>query len=183
MEPSAQWLPHMAEIWRVVQVATFTTCAEVLQADHAQVLLYELGTIKRPPGLVLEDILRRTGGVYETTMYLSPRFRQEIREAAELTSDEQLLRIADLSEVPVSLEHLRHLDPQTRIIVGARLHITPEESDRLGRPRLELPPDPKTTVIVENCTIPEVPTGTVAPSGMRPARILTGPEAEHPGSA
>jgi hypothetical protein len=33
--------------------------------------------------------------------------REDIREVAELTSDEQLLRIAELPEVPVSLEHLR----------------------------------------------------------------------------
>jgi hypothetical protein len=37
--------------------------------------------------------------------------RDDLREVAELTSDEDLRRIADLSEVPVPLGHLRHLDP------------------------------------------------------------------------
>jgi hypothetical protein len=43
--------------------------------------------------------------------------------------------------VPVSLEHLRHVDPRTRIVVGYRLDVTPAESPRL-RNRLALPPDP-----------------------------------------
>ena len=129
-------------------MATFRTYAEVLRPDHAQVKLYEAGIRKMPPGLVLRDILGETGGAYETTTYLPPKFREHIREVAELTSDEQLLRIADLSKAPVSLEHLRHLDPQTRIVMGCRLDVTPEESERLGRPRLELPPDPKATILV-----------------------------------
>jgi hypothetical protein len=163
-------------------VASFTTYAEILTADHAQAKLYEVGTLKRPPGVVLDDILRRNGGAYETTVHLSPKFREEIREVAELTSDEQLRRIADLSEVPVSLEHLRHLDPQTRIVLGAGLDVTPQESERLGRPRLELPPDPKTTVLVEGMTTAEVPMGAIAPSGLRPARTLNDPEPEQPES-
>jgi hypothetical protein len=72
----------------------------------------------------------------------------------------------------VSLEHLRHLDPLTRIVLGARLWLTPAESERLGRPRLELPPDPRTTVLVDGGTAPDVPMGAIAPSGTRPARTL-----------
>jgi hypothetical protein len=37
-----------------------------------------------PPG----DVLQRTGGVYETTLPLSPRFRGRIREVAELSGDD-----------------------------------------------------------------------------------------------
>jgi hypothetical protein len=70
------------------------------------------------------------------------------------------------------LQHLRYLDPLTRIVLGARLHLTPAECERLGRPRLELPPDPRTTVMVDGVTAPDVPTGAIAPSGMRPARTL-----------
>jgi hypothetical protein len=51
---------------------------------------------------VLADVLRRTGGVYETTTPLLPEFRDEIREVAELTSDPELFAIADLTEVAVS---------------------------------------------------------------------------------
>ena len=42
---------------------------------------------------------------------LSPRSREDIRAVAELTSDEHFLAIAELSEVLVSLEPCRHLDP------------------------------------------------------------------------
>lgn len=157
-----------------LSVATFTTYAEALEPDHAQMKLYEMGTLTRLPGELLGDILRRTGGVYQTTFPLTPDFRRDIRQAAELTSDAELLGIAGLSAVPVSLEHLRHLDPQTRIVLGARLQLTPAESEQLGRPGLELPPDPRTTVLVEAATGPDVPMGAIAPSGTRPARALTG---------
>jgi hypothetical protein len=154
-------------------VAIFTTYAEALQPDHAQQKLYELGTLTRPPGELIGDILRRTGGIYEVMLPLVPGFRRDIQEAAELTSDAELGRIAGLSAVPVSLEHLRHVDPRTRIVLGARLQLTPAESERLGRPRLNLPPDPRTTVLVDGGTTPDVPTGAIAPSGLRPARTLT----------
>ena len=131
-----------------LSVATFTTYAEPLEPGHAQMKLYEMGTLARLPGELLGDILRRTGGVYEIAFPLTPEFRKDIREAAELTADVELREIAECPAVPVSLEHLRHLDPLTRIVLGARLWLTPAESERLGRPRLELPADPRTTVLV-----------------------------------
>jgi hypothetical protein len=97
--------------------------------------------MRAEPGVVLGDVLRRTAGAYETTTGLTPKFRADIREIAELTSDDEFLRIAELPEVPVSLEHLRQVDPQTRILVGYRLDVSPAESPRLRR-RLALPPDP-----------------------------------------
>jgi hypothetical protein len=123
---------------------------------------------------VLADILRESGGVYETTAHLPPRAREDIREIAELTSDEELLAIAGLSGVPVSLEHLRDLDPQTRIIIGTRLELAPEDSERLHRPGLGIPLDPRTTVVVEGRdTTAGTANGAMAPSGARPARFLT----------
>ena len=110
--------------------------------------LYEMGTLTRLPGELLGDILRRTGGVYEIELPLTPEFRRDIQQAAELTADAELREIAERSAVPVSLEHLRQLDPLTRIVLGAQLWLTPAESERLGRPRLELPVDPRTTVLV-----------------------------------
>ena len=65
---------------------------------------------------------------------MTPKFREDIHELAELTSDDRLLRIAELAEVPVSLEHLRQVDPQTRILIGYRLDVTPGESPRRVRP-------------------------------------------------
>jgi hypothetical protein len=39
------------------------------------------------------------------------------------------VQLAELSEVPVPLRHLRHLDPQTRIVLGFRLDYTDTERD------------------------------------------------------
>jgi hypothetical protein len=78
---------------------------------------------------------------------------EDIREIAELTSDDQLLRIAELPEAPVPLEHLRHLDPQTRIVIGYRLDVTPAESPRL-RGRFTLPPDPRITLHFDEVVFP-----------------------------
>ena len=65
----------------------------------------------------------------------------------------QLLAVAQLPEVPVALEHLRHVDPHTRIVVGYRLDATPAESPRLRR-RLALPPDPRITLHFDEVVIP-----------------------------
>jgi hypothetical protein len=99
------------------------------------------------------DVLQQTVGAYETTTRLMPKFREDIREIAELTSDDELIGIADLPEVPVSLEHLRHVDPQTRILVGYRLDVSPAESPRLRR-RLALPPDPRITLHFDEIVFP-----------------------------
>jgi hypothetical protein len=152
-------------------MATFRTYAEVLSPDHPMMKNYKASLTWRPsryrpaeleqamraePGVVLGDVLQRTGGAYETTIRLTPKFRDDIREIAELTSDDQLLRIAELPEVPVSLEHLRHVDPQTRILVGYRLDVTPAESPRLRR-RQALPPDPRITLHFDEIPFPDTP--------------------------
>jgi hypothetical protein len=134
-------------------VATFKTYAEVLRPDYIAARAFEAGITKCPPRLTLGDVLQRTGGVYETTLPLSPHFRDRIREVAELSGDEHLLRIAELEEVRISLEKFRDLDPQTRIVIGCRLDPTPEESARL--PRDEYPPDPKNTLFSDDYTMPE----------------------------
>jgi len=68
---------------------------------------------------------------------MTPKFRADTREIAELTSDDELRSIAELPEGPVALEHLRHVAPQTRIpigyrlsAIGYRLDVTPAESTR-----------------------------------------------------
>jgi hypothetical protein len=149
-------------------MATFKTYAEVLRPDHPMVQNYKAAITRRPsryrpaeieqamraePGVVLGDILQRTGGIYETATRLTPKFREDIREIAELASDDQLLRIAELPEVPVSLEYLRHVDPQARIVVGYRLDVSPAESPRLRR-RLALPPDPRITLHFDQVVFP-----------------------------
>jgi len=152
-------------------MATFRTYAEVLRPDHPLMRLYKARITWRPsryrpaelerdmraePGAVLGEVLQRTGGVYETTTRLRPKFREDIREIAELASDDELLAVSELPEVPVSLEHLRHADPQTRILVGYRLDVTPAESPRLRR-RLALPPDPRITLHLDEVPFPDTP--------------------------
>jgi len=152
-------------------MATFRTYAEVLRADHPMMKNYARAAKSRPsryrpaeieqamrtePGVVLGDVLHRTGGVYETTTQLTPKSREDIREIAELTSDAGLLAVSELPEVPVSLKHLRQVDPRTRIVVGYRLDVTPAESPRLRR-RLALPPDPRITLHFDEVVFPDAP--------------------------
>jgi len=152
-------------------MATFRTYAEALRPDHPLMKIHKAALTWRPsryrpaeieaamraePGVVLGDVLQQTGGIYETTTRLMPKFREDIREIAELTADDQLLRIAELAEAPVSLEYLRHADPRIRIIIGYRLEVTPAESPRLGR-RLALPPDPTITLHFDQVPFPDSP--------------------------
>ena len=118
-------------------MAVFRAFAKVLDAGDPSMLVYETGLRTCPgrPGLVLADVLQRSGGVYETTTPLIQRMRDDIHEVAELTSDPELLALADLSEVPVSLEHLRGLDPQTRIIIRSELCYEGDEGARVTAAR------------------------------------------------
>jgi hypothetical protein len=92
-------------------MATFSTYVEVLTPDHPLTkLARRMWRTDRPPGAVLADVLRQIGGAHEATTPLTETFRGYLREVAELTSDDELLRIAGLSQVPVSLESCRQLD-------------------------------------------------------------------------
>ena len=86
-----------------------------------------------PPGFVLACLLRQAGGAYRAAIPMSGKFRDCIRAVAELTSDDDLLRIAELPEVPVSLENCRQLDPQTRVVMVCRLDVSPAETPRWRR--------------------------------------------------
>ena len=130
-------------------MAKFAVVAEVLTSDHFLMKAFAAGVTKKMPGEVLRDVLERSGGAYETTLPLSPSFREQIRKVAELTSDEHLLAISDLSELKVSLEHLRGVAPDTRVVIGADLSYAEGESERLGLGK-QSPPDPKTTILVSN---------------------------------
>jgi hypothetical protein len=133
-------------------MATFRAYAKVLEPDDPAMRIWEAGLRACPgqPGLLLADVLRRTGGVYETTAPLSPRLRDDIREVAELTSDPELAAIADLSEVPVSLDHLRGLGPQTRIVIRAELSCEGDEGARMSRAR---EPRPAVATIMPDGTV------------------------------
>jgi hypothetical protein len=149
-------------------MATFRTYAEALRPDHPLMKIHNRALTWRPsryrpaglerdmraePGAVLGDVIQRTGGVYETTTRMTPKFREDIREIAVLTADAQLLAVAEAAGVPVSLEHLRHVDLHTRILIGYRLDVTPAESPRLRR-RLVLPPDPEITLHLDEIPFP-----------------------------
>ncbi len=164
-------LPRVRKAAQVMPMATFRTYAEVLKPDHPLMRNYKASLTWRPsryrpagldremraePGAVLGEVLRRAGGVYETTTRLTPEFREDIREIAELASDEELLRVSGLPEVPVSLEHLRHAGRQARILVGYRLDVSAAESPRLRR-RHALPPDPGITLHFDEVPFPDAP--------------------------
>ena len=122
-------------------MAIFRAYARVLESGDPTMRIYEAG-LRRcpgPPGLLLADVLRRTGGVDETTTPLVPQLRDDIREVAELTSNPELLAIADLTEVPVPLDHLRGLDPQTRIVIRTELCYEGDEGARVSRAREHQP--------------------------------------------
>jgi hypothetical protein len=109
--------------------------------------MYRAGVEKQHPGIVLADLLSQTGGAYETTTPLTEQFRGYIREVAELTADDELLRIAELSEVPVSLENFRKVDPQTRVVMFSRLDVSPAETPRWRRiPPGGIPAQPRSDV-------------------------------------
>jgi hypothetical protein len=122
-------------------MATFRAYAKVLEPDDPSMRIYQAGlrSCPRPPGHLLADVLRRTGGSYETATPLLPWLRDDIREVAELTSDAELLAIAELTEVPVCLEHLRGLDPQTRIVIRAELRYEGDEDAQVSRARDQRP--------------------------------------------
>jgi hypothetical protein len=123
-------------------MATFSTSAEVLTpAENPR----KRGQGKlMPPGFVLADVLRQTGGAYQTAIPMSEKLRDCIRAVARLTADDELLRIAELHEVPVSLENCRQLDPQTRFVAVCRLDVGPAETPRWRRiPPTGIPPWPR----------------------------------------
>ena len=122
-------------------MAIFLAYAKVLEPGDPSMLIYEAGLRPCPgqPGMPLADVLRRTDGVYETTTPLPPQLRDHIREVAELTSDAELLAIAHLTEVPVPLDHLRGLDPQTRIVIRAELRYEADEGTTVSTARERRP--------------------------------------------
>jgi hypothetical protein len=112
-------------------MATFSTSAEVLTPAENP-LKRGQGKLM-PPGFVLADVLRQTGGAYQTAIPMSEKLRDCIRAVARLTADDELLRIAELHEVPVSLENCRQLDPQTHFVMVCRLDVSPAETPRWRR--------------------------------------------------
>lgn len=122
-------------------MASFSTYAEVLTPEHIQWEVHARGLgCGREPGHVLQEVLDRNGGCYQATMPLSDNIREQARICAEVSGDEDMARIASLPEITISLEHLRGLDPGTRIVYGYQLgDFTDAERGRL--PRREGPVD------------------------------------------
>jgi hypothetical protein len=123
-------------------MATFSTSAEVL-TPAVNPLTSGQATVSAP-GFVVADVLRQTGGAYQIAIPMSGSFRDCIRAVAQLTADDELLRIAELPEVPVSLENCRQLDPQTRFVTVCRLDVSAAEIPRWRRiPATGIPPWPR----------------------------------------
>jgi hypothetical protein len=123
-------------------MARFYSFAEVLTPEHIQWEVHARGLgCGREPGLALQEVLDRNGGRYETTLPVSESLRQQARICAEVSGDQEMARVAGLSEVTISLEHLRGLDLGTRIVCGYGLdHFTDAERGQL--PLDDSPVDP-----------------------------------------
>jgi hypothetical protein len=113
-------------------MANLNTFADVLTTDSISWVAYTSGVKKNPPGVPLKEILQRTGGIYEQQLKMSPKFREKLRTAGRLTGDKELEEMADTPVITISLEHLRGVDLDTRIIIGFGLEYTPEEVERFG---------------------------------------------------
>lgn len=129
-------------------MASFTTFADVLTTDSISWVAYTTGVTKNAPGVPIKEILQRTGGVYENRLEMSDAFREKLRTAGQLPGNEALLEIAEQPTVKISLEHLRGVDPNTRIIVGYGIEYADGEGELLGVASDEAV-DPKRTVQVD----------------------------------
>ena len=159
-------------------MATFRTFAEILMPDDP---FLKRGQEKGfTAGFVLADVLRQTGGAYQTTAPMSGKFRDCIRAVAGLTSDDGLLRIADLPEVPVSLESCRQLDPQTHFVMICRLDVSPAETPRWRRiPPAGISPWPRGEPrILDMCQGARIEERVILPDGFSLLRM--GPAANLP---
>jgi len=123
-------------------MARFYTYAEVLTPDHIQWEAHRRGFGCGPePGRALGEVVERSGGRYEETIPFDGSIRETARICAEVSGDPEMARVAGLTEVTIPLEHLRGLDPDTRIVVGFGIgDYTEAEQERL--PRYEGPMDP-----------------------------------------
>ena len=111
---------------------------------------------------------------------MSEKFRVCIRAVAGLTSDDELLRIADLPDVPVSLENCRQLDPQTHFVKVCRLDVSPAETPR-WRPiqAVGISPWPRGEPrILDMCQGARIEERVILPDGFSMLRM--GPAAELP---
>jgi hypothetical protein len=108
-------------------MATFRAYAAALEPDDP-VLKFRAAGYGCPGGpLTLASVLQRNGGVYLTAIPLSSSMPEHMRGIAELTGDTDLLAISQFQEVPVSLEHLRGIAPDTQITV--RAEFTPDTDE------------------------------------------------------
>ena len=75
-------------------------------------------------------------------MPMGERIREQARICAQVSGNEEIARIASLSEVAISLEHLRGLDPGTRIVCGYGFEdsLTP---NAVGYPAKKAPSTPR----------------------------------------
>jgi hypothetical protein len=106
------------------------TYAEALTPDHPQYKIWQAGKRPDPPGQLLGDILKQTGGKYQFKTLLWTGLYEEIEHLAELTGDPDLAAAAEKETWIISLEHLRGLPPETRVVVGIALEYSEEDQQR-----------------------------------------------------
>ncbi|MBL7491922.1 hypothetical protein I6A60_20340 [Frankia sp. AgB1.9] len=77
-------------------------------------------------GLLLRDVLADNEGRYEHHLHLPERTKNRLRELTRLTGDSRPAQIAEADATTISLDHLRHLDPDTtRVRIGLEIRWEP----------------------------------------------------------
>jgi hypothetical protein len=80
-------------------------------------------------GLLLRDVLADNEGRYEHRLQLADRTKDRLRRLARLSGDGRAAAIAEDDAVMISLEHLRHLDPDsTRVRIGLEIRREPGDA-------------------------------------------------------
>lgn len=79
-------------------------------------------------GLLLQQLLERTGGQYVWHFEPPAELRKQWRRTGEVIADANLAEIARAQTIPISLEHLRGKDPATtRVKVRFEISFTSQE--------------------------------------------------------
>lgn len=106
--------------------------AEVVTDSSPQMQAYLAGRSTRKPGRPLSEYLQLSGGEYRFDIPISAMLKDQMRLLGGVTGQVDLLELADKVTYPVSLEHLRTLDPDTLIVCGVGIRYSQSEGKELS---------------------------------------------------
>lgn len=107
-----------------------------LKSEEGRRALSE-GSAPSPSGTPLRSILAKQDEDHNYRLYVGGRFRDQLRHVANLTGDNGLANLAERGYATVSVAHLLHLDPDTKIRNGMHIKYTEEQSRIMSRHRLQ----------------------------------------------